>query len=143
MRLNKAATRGWIVTETSSMVVPLSIDYEGIVRLNGDRSSLLTEPGKVKGAGGEILLTSDEKYIVASNRQVKGDQNDFLTMLEVKEGGSLGAAQYTDTMGQRVRGMAFNEDSSHLIVGNQSNDTIAVFLRDSDTRKLKTHLTLI
>ena len=136
MQLNKAATRGWIVTETSSEIVPLSIDNEGIVSLNGDRSPL-TEPGKVKGAGGEILLTSDEKYIVASNRQVKGAQNDFLTTLEIKKDGTLNAAQYTDTMGQRVRGMAFNEDSSLLIVGNQSNDTIAVFSRDSSTGKLE------
>ncbi|KAI9788977.1 MAG: hypothetical protein M1816_006435 [Peltula sp. TS41687] len=134
--LNKAATRGWVITEMSSVVVPLTIDHAGIVRLDGEPSPL-TEQGKVKGAGAAILLTSDEKYIVASNRQVQGNQNDFLTTLEVKADGTLGAAQYTDTMGQRVRGMAFNEDSSLLIVGNQSNDTIAVFSRNAESGKLE------
>lgn len=130
VQINAAGTLAWVITEKSSEVVPLSIAEDGRLDLNGDRGAL-TESGKVKGAGGEILLTADEKYIVASNRQVEGDQNDFLTTFEVKEDGKLGAAQYTDTKGQKVRGMAFNDDSSLLVLGNGANDTIAVYSRES------------
>ncbi|KAI9787865.1 MAG: hypothetical protein M1816_007432 [Peltula sp. TS41687] len=130
IQMNKAGTLAWVVTEKSSEVVPLSIAEDGQLSLNGDKKAL-TEAGKVKGFGGEILLTKDEKYIVASNRQAEGNQNDFLTTFALNKDGKLGAAQYTDTKGQKVRGMAFNDDSSLLVLGNGANDTIAVYSRNS------------
>lgn len=136
MVVNDAGTLAWVVTETSTEVVSLAIGGNGTISLNkGDRRAL-TEPGKVKGFGGEIVLSTDEKHVVASNRQVEGSQNDFLTTFELKEDGTLGEARYTDTKGQRVRSMAFNDDSSLLVLGNQANDTIAVFSRESSTGEL-------
>lgn len=135
IQINAAGTLAWVVTEKSSEVVPLSINKEGKLDLNGDRKGM-TEAGKVKGAGGEILLTADEKHIVASNRQVEGTQNDFLTTFKLNKDGTLGEAQYTDTKGQKVRGMAFNKDSSLLVLGNGANDTIAVYSRESCNGKL-------
>jgi 6-phosphogluconolactonase (cycloisomerase 2 family) len=135
MVINEEGTFGWIVTETSCMIQPVKIDAAGNLTSNGDPVAI-TQPNQAVGAGGEILLSQDERMIVASNRQVTGSQNDFLTTFDVDSEGLLTNPTTYDTKGQVVRGLAFNNDSTLLVFGHQTNGTVGMFGRDAGTNKL-------
>jgi hypothetical protein len=64
------------------MIQPVKIDEAGGLTSNEDPVAI-TQANQAIGAGAEILLSQDERVIVASNRQVTGGQNDFLTTFEV------------------------------------------------------------
>jgi 6-phosphogluconolactonase (cycloisomerase 2 family) len=123
MVLNKEGTLGWIVTDPSCHIQPDKIDEAGNLTSNGDPVAI-TQPNQAVGAGGEILLTQDESMIVASNRQVNGSQNDFLTTFNVDSSGLLTNPTTYDTKGQVVRGLAFNNDSTLLVFMHQTNGTV-------------------
>jgi 6-phosphogluconolactonase (cycloisomerase 2 family) len=76
MVINKEGTLGWIVTETSCMIHPVKIDETGNLTSNGDPVAI-TQANQAVGAGGEILLSQDERMIVASNRQVTEARTTF------------------------------------------------------------------
>ena len=135
MVINKEGTLGWIVTETSCQIQPVRIDGAGNLTANGDPVAI-TQDNQAVGAGGEILLSQDERMIVASNRQVTGSQNDFLTTFEVDSEGHLTNPATYDTKGQVVRGLAFNNDTTLLVFGHQTNGTVGMFGRDPGTNKL-------
>src|SRR6266852_338453 len=130
MVINKEGTFGWIVTETSCMIQPVKIDGAGNLTSNGDPVAV-TQSNQAVGAGGEILLSQDERMIVVSNRQVTGSQNDFLTTFAVDSEGHLTNPTTFDTKGQVVRGLAFNNDSTLLVFGHQTNGTVGMFVRDA------------
>jgi len=135
MVINKEGTFGWVLTEISCMVQPVKIDKTGKLSYNG-KPVAITRADQAVGAGAEILLSQDERMIVASNRQTKGSQNDFLTTFEVDSVGHLTKPTTYDTKGQVVRGMAFNKDSTLLVFGHEANGTIGMFGRDLETEKL-------
>jgi len=135
MVINKAGTFGWIVTEVSCMIQPVKIDAAGNLTSNGDPVAI-TQSNQAIGAGGEILLSQDERMIVASNRQVTGSQNDFLTTFEVDSDGHLTNPTTIDTKGQVVRGLAFNGDSTLLVFGHQTSGTVGMFGRDAGANTL-------
>ncbi|KAF8498615.1 Lactonase, 7-bladed beta-propeller-domain-containing protein [Russula emetica] len=135
MVINKEGTFGWIVTEDSCQIQPVKFDQTGNLTSNGDAIAI-TQGNQAVGFGGEILLSQDERMIVASNRQTTGSQNDFLTTFEVGSGGQLTNPTTFDTKGQVVRGLAFNNDSSLLVFGHQTNGTIGMFGRDAETNNL-------
>jgi 6-phosphogluconolactonase (cycloisomerase 2 family) len=135
MVINKAGTFGWIVTEDSCQIQPVKFDQAGNLTANGDPVAI-TQGNQAVGFGGEILLTQDESLIVASNRQTTGSQNDFLTTFKVGSGGQLTNPTTYDTKGQVVRGMAFNNDSTLLVFGHQTNGTVGMFGRDAGTNNL-------
>jgi len=135
MVINKAGTLGWIVTETSCQIQPVKFDETGNLTSNGNPVAI-TQGNQAVGAGGEILLSQDERMIIASNRQVNGSQNDFLTTFEVDSEGQLTNPATYDTKGQVVRGLAFNNDTTLLVFGHQTNGTVGMFGRDAGTNKL-------
>ena len=135
MVINKEGTFGWVLTETSCMIQPVKIDRQtGKLTYNG-KPVAITQADRAVGAGAEILLSYDERMIVASNRQTEGHQNDYLTTFEVDSGRLTKPTTY-DTDGQVIRGMAFNKDSTLLVFGHETNGTIGMFGRDLETNKL-------
>ena len=136
MVINKEGTFGWVLTQTSCIIQPVKIDKTGKLTYNGTPVAI-TQANQAVGAGAEILLSHDERMIIASNRQTTGSQNDFLTTFEVdSEGGRLTKPTTYDTNGQVIRGMAFNKDSTLLVFGHEANGTIGMFGRDLETNKL-------
>jgi 6-phosphogluconolactonase (cycloisomerase 2 family) len=135
MVINKEGTFGWVLTEISCMIHPVRIDNAGKLTYNGQPVAI-TQANQAVGAGAEILLSHDERMIVASNRQVTGGQNDFLTTFEVDSEGHLSKPTVYDTKGQVVRGLAFNKDSTLLVFGHQTNGTVGMFGRDAEANKL-------
>ena len=135
MVINAEGTFGWIVTETSCMIQPVKIDGTGNLTSNGDPVAI-TQSNQAVGTGGEILLSQDERMIVVSNRQTTGSQNDFLTTFDVDSEGHLTNPTTYDTKGQVVRGLAFNNDSTLLVFGHQTNGTVGMFGRDAQGNNL-------
>jgi len=135
MVINKEGTFGWVLTEISCMIHPVKIDKAGKLRYNGQPVTI-TQANQAVGAGAEILLSHDERMIVASNRQTMGHQNDYLTTFQVDSEGRLTKPTTYDTNGQVIRGMAFNKDSTLLVFGHEANSTIGMFGRDLETNKL-------
>jgi 6-phosphogluconolactonase (cycloisomerase 2 family) len=133
--INKEGTLAWVLTETSCMIHPVKIDKVGKMTYNGQPVAI-TQANQAVGTAGEILLSHDERLIVASNRQVTGSQNDFLTTFEVDSEGHLSKPTTYETKGQVVRGLAFNKDSTLLVFGHQTNGTIGMFGRDTETNNL-------
>jgi 6-phosphogluconolactonase (cycloisomerase 2 family) len=133
--INKEGTFGWILSQDSCDVHPVKIDKTGKMTYNGHPVAI-TQANQAVGSGAEILLSRDERMIVASNRQVTGSQNDFLTTFEVDSEGHLSKPTTYDTKGQVVRGLAFNKDSTLLVFGHETNGTIGMFGRDAETNKL-------
>jgi len=135
MVINKEGTFGWVLSEISCMVHPVKIDKTGNLTYNG-KPVAITQANQAVGTGAEILLSHDERMIVASNRQVTGSQNDFLTTFEVDSEGHLTKPTTYDTNGQVVRGLAFNKDSTLVVFGHEANGTIGMFGRDATANKL-------
>jgi 6-phosphogluconolactonase (cycloisomerase 2 family) len=135
MVINKEGTFGWVLTEISCHIHPVRIDTAGKMTYNGHPVAI-TQANQAVGAGAEILLSHDERMIIASNRQKTGSQNDFLTTFEVDSEGHLSKPTTYDTKGQVVRGLAFNKDSTLLVFGHETNGTIGMFGRDAKTNKL-------
>jgi 6-phosphogluconolactonase (cycloisomerase 2 family) len=135
MVINREGTFGWIVTEISCMIQPVKIDGVGNLTSNGDPVAI-TQANQAVGTGAEILLSQDESMIVVSNRQVTGSQDDFLTTFEVDSEGHLTNPTTYDTKGQVVRGLAFNDDSTLLVFGHQTNGTVGMFGRDAAANTL-------
>ena len=135
MTINKEGTLGWVLTEISCMIHPVKIDKAGKLTHNG-HPVVITQANQAVGAGAEILLSRDERMVVASNRQKTGSQNDFLTTFEVDSEGLLSKPTTYDTKGQVVRGLAFNKDSTLLVFGHETNGTIGMYGRDAEANKL-------
>jgi 6-phosphogluconolactonase (cycloisomerase 2 family) len=136
MVINKEGTFGWILTEIlSCMIQPVTIDRQTGKLTYSGKPVAVTQANQAAGAGAEILLSRDERMIVASNRQTEGHQNDYLTTFEVDSGRLTEPTTY-DTNGQVIRGMAFDKDSTLLVFGHEANGTIGMFGRDLGTNKL-------
>ena len=135
MAINKEGTFGWVLTEIMCMIQPVKIDRAGNLTYNGQPVAV-TQANQAVGTGAEILLSRDERMIVASNRQVTGSQNDYLTAFEVDSEGRLINPTTYDTNGQVVRGLAFNKDSTLLVFGHQTNGTVGMFGRDAEANTL-------
>ena len=135
MAINKEGTLGWVLTEPSCMIHPVKVDDAGKLTHNGQPVAI-TQANQAVGTGAEILLSHDERMIVASNRQITGIQNDFLTTFDVDSEGHLSNPTTYDTKGQVVRGLAFNKDSTLLVFGHETNGTVGMFGRDPEANKL-------
>jgi 6-phosphogluconolactonase (cycloisomerase 2 family) len=117
--INKEGTFGWVLrlTEVSPCMIQLVKIDRQTGKLTFDGSPVaITQANQAVGAGAEILLLHDERMLVTSNRQTKGHQNDYLTAFEVDSDSGRPTKPTTyDTTGngQVIRGMAFNDDSTH------------------------------
>jgi 6-phosphogluconolactonase (cycloisomerase 2 family) len=94
MVTNKEGTFGWVLTEVSCMIQPVKIDRQTRKLTYNGSPVAITQANQAVGAGAEILLSHDERMILASNLQTEGHQNDYLMTFEVD-----------DTNGEVTRGM--------------------------------------
>jgi 6-phosphogluconolactonase (cycloisomerase 2 family) len=97
------------------MIQPVKVDKVGKLSYNGEPFAI-TGANQAVGEGAEILLSHDERMIVASNRQITGSQNDYLTTFEVDSEGHLTNPTTYGTNGQVIRGMAFNRIRRYLFL---------------------------
>lgn len=94
----------------------------------------MTAPGfKGKVGGGAIHLSSDGRFLYATNR---GDANEILTYAVNPASGHLSFMNRRSTLGKTPREFAIDPTGRWLIVGNQESDSVYVFRRNPDTGEL-------
>lgn len=94
----------------------------------------MTAPGfKGKVGGGAIHLSSDGRFLYATNR---GDANEILTYAVNPASGHLSFMNRRSTLGKTPREFAIDPTGHWLIVGNQESDSVYVFRRNPDTGEL-------
>ncbi len=109
-----------------------------VINYNNGRLNLLQEttvirqPDIVNGAA-DIHLSSDEKFVYATNR---GSVNN-ITCFKVLKNKKLVFVQQISTLGVGPRNFSITKDGKYLLVGNQKSNEIVVFKRNTASGKLK------
>lgn len=87
-----------------------------------------------EGANGaaEIKMSSDEKFIYATNR---GEAN-VIALFNVDKTGGIEKRKVYSTKGKIPRNFNLSPDGKYLIVANQDSDNLVVFERDKNTGEL-------
>ncbi len=94
-------------------------------------TTLVKKKDIVTGAA-DIHLSSDEKFVYATNR---GTAND-ITCFSVAKDGKLTFVQQLATGGKGPRNFAISPNGKYLFVAHQITDNIVIFKRDKKTGKL-------
>ena len=87
--------------------------------------NISTLPANFKGQAGsaEILVSSDGKYLYASNR---GESNT-IAIFKIDSKGKLSLAGHQSTLGTAPRNFNFDPTGNYLFVANQNSDEIVIF----------------
>ena len=82
--------------------------------------------------GADIHLSSDERFLYATNR---GTAND-ITCFSVGKEGKLKFVQQVSTEGNGPRNFAISPDGKYIFVANQTTDNIVIFARNKKSGML-------
>ncbi len=104
-----------------------------IETLNGNYSivsstSILPEDFTDFSKAADIHISQDGKFVYASNRG-----HDSISILEVKEDGSLKLVANEPTKGKDPRNFQITPDEKYIIVANQNGNNLVSYKRDSIT----------
>ncbi len=95
-------------------------------------STTVVRKADVKTVAADIHLSSDGKFLYATNR---GTAND-ITCFKVARNGALTFVQQVSVEGDWPRNFAISKDGKLVLVGNQHSHTVTVFQRNSKTGML-------
>ncbi|MBP6610620.1 MAG: lactonase family protein [Paludibacter sp.] len=95
-------------------------------------SSTVVRKSDIKTVAADIHLSSDEKFLYATNR---GTAND-ITCFKVARNGVLTFVQQVSVEGNGPRNFAISADGKLALVGNQYTHTVTVFNRNTKTGML-------
>ena len=84
--------------------------------------------------GAEIRISSDYKYLYASNR---GDANEITVYQIDQNSGKLSLIQRVASGGKTPRNFSLTPDEKHLISAHQGSNNLVLFNRDPKTGKLE------
>jgi len=84
--------------------------------------------------GAEIRISSDYKFLYASNR---GDANQITVYKIDGNSGKLSAVQHISSGGKTPRNFVLTPDENYLISANQGSNNMVLYKRDSSTGKLE------
>lgn len=102
-------------------------DYgEGILRLR-QYMALADAWEKEEHGGGELVLSSDDRFLYASNR---GDFDEIVVFAINKQQGTLRRIQRIDTQGVMPRHFDITPDGRYVLVCNQGSGSLQLFDRD-------------
>lgn len=117
--------QAYVFGELSSEVLTLSFDNE-----NGTFELLQTLPSIPEdhtdfNGGAAIRLSSDGKFVYASNRG-----HDSLAVFSVKEDGTLELVEYVPTEGEIPRDFNIDPTDTFVVIGHQDSDNLTLFERN-------------
>ncbi|MGB5943700.1 MAG: lactonase family protein [Leeuwenhoekiella sp.] len=118
----------FIINELSSTVVSAKLDSQNGIFKQIDRQSTLPENFDGKNACADIHLSSDGRYLYASNRG-----HNSIAVFAVAKDGSLNLLETTAVEGDWPRNFTLSPDGMFLLVANQRSNNITVLLRDPET----------
>lgn len=118
----------FIVNELSGSVVSAKIDPEKGLWERIDKKSTLPEDYTGTNACADIHITSNGKFLYASNRG-----HNSIAVFKVAEDGTLEKIANEHVQGEWPRNFTLSPDEKHLIVANKDTDNITVFGIDPET----------
>ncbi|KAI6711743.1 ykgB [Diplocarpon mali] len=91
-----------------------------------------------------IVLSPDNKFIIVSNRdisfrdstQLKSGPSDTMSTFSIKESGELELVQLAPSGGYSPRQFSLNKKGDLIAIGHQTNKTVVIMARDTDTGKI-------
>lgn len=130
LRLSRDGERAWLMGEHDGSLLALRHDSG---RLTLQQRVELDQSGQSRQQGGaEIALSSDERFLYASNR---GDV-DEITVWAIEATGELQWRQSVASQGYHPRHFTLTPDDRHLLVANQHSNEVVIFPRDVQTGTL-------
>jgi 6-phosphogluconolactonase len=128
--MTKNAEFIYVINEHGATVSTLIKDGDTYIRKND--ISTLGENYKGKNACADIHLSSDEKFLYASNR----GENTLVVFKRNKKGGRLKKVQTISCHGNWPRNFTLGPKGNFLLVANQKSNNISIFLIDKASGEL-------
>ena len=97
-----------------------------------DETTILAKDFKGSFSSADIHISSDGKFLYASNR---GEANN-ITIFKILKNGKLQLAGQTSTLGKGPRNFAIDPSGKFLLVAHQYSNDVVVFKRDTKTGML-------
>ena len=118
----------FIINELSSSVTSAKVDKLTGLFEKIDKKSTLPKDYAEKSYCADIHISSDGKFLYASNRG-----HNSIAIFSVTDEGGLKLFSTTPVEGDSPRNFTISPDENHLLVANQKSDNITVFKRDQKT----------
>jgi len=121
----------YVLSELNSTVTTINILSNNKMSLS---KSVSTLPPEYKGenSGAEIAISSDGKFVYASNRG-----HNSLSVFSVDKEGELQMIQNVDCKGNWPRNFALSPNENFILVANKKSNNITVFKREKKEGTLK------
>lgn len=97
------------------------------------QEQLLLTTGEQQAWGGAIHVTSDGRFVYATNR---GYDRIYAFAVDM-ENGNLSLIEDYDTFGSVPRDFNFNQTEEFIVIGHQESDNLTLYQRDSNTGRLE------
>jgi 6-phosphogluconolactonase len=109
-------------------VISAKVDHETGIFERLDKVSTLPEGYTEKNSCADIHITSNGKFLYASNRG-----HDTIVIFSVAETGELKQLATTHVEGDWPRNFSLSPDEKFLLVANKNTDNVTVFSVDQET----------
>lgn len=121
----------FIINELSNSVVSVQVNQETGKFTEVDRKSTLPEDFKAHSQCADIRITSDGKFLYASNRG-----HNSIAIFSVSEDAQLERIGVEPVRGDWPRNFTLSPDENFLLVANQNSNNITVFSLDKQTGQI-------
>lgn len=118
----------FIINELSGSVISAKVNHETGVFEKIDKESTLPEDYTGKNSCADIHITSNGKFLYASNRG-----HNTIAVFSVSENGELERLATTSVEGDWPRNFTLSPDEKFLLVANKSTDNITIFSINQET----------
>lgn len=116
----------YLFAELSSDVITLSYNPENGSFEHLQTLSSIPDDHTDFNGGAAIRVTSDGKYLYASNRG-----HDSIVVYKIEEDGTLTLIEYVSTEGKVPRDFNIDPTETFLVVGHQDSDNLTLFERNT------------
>ncbi|KAF1952612.1 putative isomerase YbhE [Byssothecium circinans] len=143
----------FLVQELNNKIVSFKVDYlpnGGLGFTQVDEQSTYGDKNSTFGAAAEIQISPDNKFVLASNRNVTLENipnpdssnstkvpSDSIVTFAPQADGKLKFVQLAPSGGKFPRHFSLNKDGSLVAVGNQLSFSVDIWARDVKTGLLK------
>ncbi|MCB0669736.1 MAG: lactonase family protein, partial [Saprospiraceae bacterium] len=121
----------YVVNELGSSVVSMRIDHNTGELTRIDKKGTLPEGFEGDNYCADIHISSDGKFLYASNRG-----HNSLAIFSVGDQGELEKIGVESVQGEWPRNFTLSPDEKYVLVANQNTDNITVFNRNTETGAL-------
>ena len=121
----------YVLGELSSQVLVLELEAESRKTVQRQLISALPENFQGENAAAAIRISSDGRYLYASNRG-----HDSIAVFQVGADGLLSLVEIVPTEGRTPRDFALSPEEDFLVAAHQDSDNLTLFARDQESGRL-------